>query len=76
MMEEIHIFKLCRKEYPRGYRGLRFKLFKMQITCFLRKRQRPKVKLNIYNQLLEQVYVVKLWMDSKLTFGIHIQQNI
>ncbi len=59
--------------------GFRLSVAKTQVICFSKKKKTPEVKLKLYEQILEQVSIIRylgVWMDSKLTFGIHIQKVI
>lgn len=58
--------------------GFRFSVAKTQVICFSRKDNDLKLNKKIYNQMSAQVPVVRylgLWLDSKLTFDIHIKIN-
>ncbi|KAI7808137.1 hypothetical protein IRJ41_016520 [Triplophysa rosa] len=52
---------------------------KTQVICFSKKKKNPRLNVKMYGYQLEQVNVVRfwgMWMDSKLSFKIHIQKLI
>lgn len=59
--------------------GFLLSVAKTQVICFSKKKKTPEVKLKLYKQTLEQVSIIRylgVWMDSKLTFGSHIQKLV
>jgi len=59
--------------------GFRLSVAETQVICFSKKKKTPEVKLKLYKQTLEQVSLIRylgVWMDSKLTFGSHIQKLV
>ncbi len=52
--------------------------FRLTVICFSKKKKTPEVKLKLYEQILEQVSIIRylgVWMDSKLTFGTYSKGN-
>ena len=59
--------------------GFRFSVEKTQVICFSRKRENPTLRIVLYGQMVKQVQVIRflgVWMDSKLSFGEHIQRGV
>ena len=49
------------------------------MICFSRKRENPTLRIVLYEQMVKQVQVIRflgVWMDSKMTFGEHIQRGV
>ncbi len=59
--------------------SFRLSVTKTQLVCFAKRNHIPEIKVKLYGRVIEQVKDIRylgIWMDSRLTFRIHIQKLV